>query len=192
MPTKAKQRSQPITKSRIEKALKSSGATTMSALYRRWGAREAFPAPHPNASRNCFPTSPTGSRRTRRPKRKAAKGIKKTSPKKKTAPKTPAKKPVAKKAGGKKSYKRHAKNPFREGSGYGLVFDILAAHPKGMRRDQLVEAYAKASGKPLKTAGYDCAVVLSAKDSVTGPRHRSCRNGFFCIKENLFCRLMLS
>lgn len=88
-------------------------------------------------------------------------------------------------------FSRHSKNPFRPSSSYGVAFDILAAHPKGMNKDELVRLLAKTTGKSEKLAGYDASVVLSAKESPTGMRHRSCKEGFWIHKENKFVKLML-
>ena len=88
-----------------------------------------------------------------------------------------------------KRYPRSPTNPFRDGSGYGLVFDILAAHRDGIAKEKLIEVYAKASRKNLKRAGYDVAVLLSAKNSKAGERHRSCADGFWVERENSFLRL---
>ena len=84
---------------------------------------------------------------------------------------------------------RHAKNPFREGSSYATAYDIVAAHPKGLRKDEWVELFCKATGKDLKHARYDLAVLLSAKESATSQRHRSCRDGFWMERDNDHVRL---
>jgi hypothetical protein len=60
-----------------------------------------------------------------------------------------------------------------------------------MRRDELTALAMKATGKDQKHARYDVSVVLSAKDSSTGPRHRSCREGFWVERENSHVRLRL-
>ena len=76
-------------------------------------------------------------------------------------------------------FRRHPKNPFREGSGYALAFDVLASHQTGVARDHLTNLYAKAARKPLKNASFDIAVLLSPKgESVTSERHKSCREGY--------------
>jgi len=93
----------------------------------------------------------------------------------------PAKKAVAKTSS---KYPRHPKNPFRVGSSYATAFDILASFKDGLHRKKLVELHAKATGKSEKKAGYDCAVLLSAKESNAGPRHRSCRDGYWVRREN--------
>ena len=83
-------------------------------------------------------------------------------------------------------YPRASTNNFREGSSYGICYDILVAHPEGMPRQQPIEALAKATGKSLKNAGYDVAVVTSARPEF---RHASCRPGFICIREGDNVRL---
>ncbi len=80
-------------------------------------------------------------------------------------------------------------NPFRDGSSYGAAYDILAKHQEGLPRQKLVELLAKATGKSVKRAGFDVAVIMSAKNSVNSPRHLSCRNGFFIEKTNGACIL---
>ena len=100
----------------------------------------------------------------------------------------PAKKAVAKTSS---KYPRHPKNPFRVGSSYAKAFDILAAYRKGMHRTLLGEVLAKETGKDLKRASYDAAVILSAKESNTGPRHRSCRDGFWIQRENDHVQLVI-
>jgi hypothetical protein len=79
---------------------------------------------------------------------------------------------------------RVSSNPFRDGSSYGVGYDILASHKEGLPRQKFVELLAKATGKSTKRAGFDAAVVLSAKDGPTGPRHPSCREGYWVIREN--------
>jgi len=81
-------------------------------------------------------------------------------------------------------YPRHEKNPFRMNSSYGRVFDSFASFKNGVRRDELLTKVAEAVGKDLKHAAYDLAVILSAKESNTGPRHRSCAEGFWVRREN--------
>ena len=123
-------------------------------------------------------------------KSKSLKSTTKRSPKPK-APKSiakvkPTKAPKASQPAKKSQDPRAATNPFRQGSAYGICYDILAANPLGMPRQQLIEQLAKASAKPLKNAGYDAAVVLSARPDF---RHTCCRPGFIIIKENDNVRL---
>jgi len=121
---------------------------------------------------------------------------------KKATPKTG--KPTKKAKGGKVSkakmgedkptkrlVKHSASNPFRPG-GYGILYDILASHPDGMAVDALKRRYMEITGKDADHARYDLCVILSAKDSPTGPRHRSCREGFWIERENDHARLRLS
>ena len=105
----------------------------------------------------------------------------------------PAKSTRAK--GGK--YPHDPRNPFREGSNYSLVFNVLASFPAGVEKTKLVELVAAASGKDLVHAGYDCQVLLSAKGNEQGlsrndgPRHRSCRPGFWIDRNNSHVKLVV-
>ena len=124
-------------------------------------------------------------------KSKSPKSITKRSPKPQPkASKPTAAKPVkstkAPKASTKSQPPRAATNPFRQGSAYGVCYDILAAHPEGMPRQQLITDLAKASGKPIKNAAYDSAIVLSARPDF---RHTCCRPGFIIKRENDNVRL---
>ena len=93
------------------------------------------------------------------------------------AEKKPAKAP-------KKSPVPHdSRNPFRPGSGYGLLVDIIAAAgPKGIGKEDLLKAYCKATGKDIVHAKYDLAVINSASET-SEKRHRSCADGFTILKE---------
>ena len=83
----------------------------------------------------------------------------------------------------KSSIPRHPKNPFREGSGYGLLVDLLAhAGSKGIGKPELIQAYAKTSGKDEQHSKYDLAVLLSASTD-SEKKHRSCRDGFSILRE---------
>lgn len=94
--------------------------------------------------------------------------------------KNPSKK-VAK-AVAKSKVPRHPKNPFRPGSGYGLLVDIIAnAGSKGIGKEDLLKAYCKATGKDIVHAKYDLAVINSASET-SERRHRSCADGFTIIK----------
>lgn len=92
-----------------------------------------------------------------------------------------SKKPA--KTSAKSKVPRHKDNPFRPGSGYGLLVDIIAAAgPKGIGKEDLQKEYAKCSGKDLTHTKYDMAVINSASKDCDH-RHRSCRDGFTIIKE---------
>ena len=99
-----------------------------------------------------------------------------------TIPKSGKSEKTAKK-NSKAKYARCDKNPFREGSNYSLAFDILASSKDGLSLAEWRERYAKAARKSLKLASYDIQVLLTAKDSPTGERHRSCRDGFYIERE---------
>ena len=78
---------------------------------------------------------------------------------------------------------RHSKNPFREGSSYGLLVDMIAsAGSKGIGKPDLIRAFSKVSGKDETHARYDLAVILSASTD-SERKHRSCRDGFALIRE---------
>ena len=115
-------------------------------------------------------------------KKIAAKTVKPAA-KKPTKPlKKPAKAPqksASKKPAFNSPVPRATGNPFREGSAYSVAYDILASNPAGMTRPELVAQVSKATGKDERHAGFDVAVLLSAKDSLTGERHQSCREGFW-------------
>ena len=81
------------------------------------------------------------------------------------------------------TYPHCDKNPFREGSNYALAFDVLAAYPDGLPLATWRERYAKAARKSLKLASYDIQVLLTAKDTPTGERHKSCRDGFYIERQ---------
>jgi hypothetical protein len=97
--------------------------------------------------------------------------------------------------GGK--YPHDPRNVFRPGSNYALVFNVLASFPNGLEKAKLVELVSAASGKDLVHAGYDCQVLLSAKGNEPGlsrndgPRHRSCRSGFWINRNNTNVKLMV-
>jgi hypothetical protein len=132
----------------------------------------------------------TVKKATKKPK--AAKGKKAVKKSAKTKGKAKAKaKPVKPAKPSKKANKgvvlskfpRHPKNPFREGSAYSAIFDAFVTKKNGIRRDELTKLAMEATGKDMKHSSYNLAVILSAKDSNTGSRHQSCREGFFVERE---------
>ena len=110
---------------------------------------------------------------------KAGAGTAKSAP----VPTTGKEKFRTSKRSGRTVYVRHSKNPFREGSNYALAFDILASFPDGLPLAEWRERYSKAARTSLKLAGYGIQVLLTAKDTPTGERHRSCRDGFYIERE---------
>lgn len=99
---------------------------------------------------------------------------------------SPATKPVAKepKAAKPRASKvpRHPQNPFREGSNYGTLVDLIAAAGKdGVAKDALIKAYCKATGKEERLARFDLSVIVSAAQDAE-KRHRSCRDGFQILR----------
>ena len=101
-------------------------------------------------------------------------------------------KPVKiKKAVPQGKFPRHPKNPFREGSAYGQIFDAFVRKQAGIRRDELTKLSMDACNTDLKHTAYNLAVILSAKESNTGPRHPSCREGFWVKRDNDHLTLMI-
>lgn len=129
------------------------------------------------------------SKQAKKPAAKAKAKKAKTSAKAKAT--KPAKQAKASKAAKAKPAKlvkagkfpRHPKNPFREGSAYGHIFDGFVRKDNGLRRDELLQLAMDATGKDVKHAAYDLAVIRSAKESNTGPRHPSCAEGFWVKRE---------
>jgi len=79
-------------------------------------------------------------------------------------------------------FPRHPKNPFRPGTDYGVLVDILATvGANGTDKDSLLEKHCRIAGKDLRLARYDFQVIASAQRGK--PRHQSCRKGFFILKQ---------
>lgn len=116
----------------------------------------------------------------------------------KTGKKTTAKKPAIKQPEKtapvkQATYPHHASNPFlRAGSSYGACFNILAAHPTGLHKNTLIELLAKETHKDIAHAKFDAAVVLSARESINGSRHRSSKPGYYIKRTNDHVQLMLA
>jgi len=89
-------------------------------------------------------------------------------------------------------YQRHPRNPFRPGSSYALIFDILATRKDGIGRDELIKLLRKETGKDEKRVAYDLAIILSARESPASARHRSCKDGFWIKREWHHYTLMLA
>lgn len=125
------------------------------------------------ASKRAVKKSQTPSKKqTSKPSRKSPKSTKAVKPAK---PQKPSPK-------FRSSVPRSPSNPFREGSSYGICFDLLAAHPEGMPREELIAELSRITKKPLKNAGFDASVVLSPTES--GKRHSSCRGTYTVEKTN--------
>lgn len=116
---------------------------------------------------------------------KSGKGSKSTKAAKKSTEAKKTKEP-------KRKFTIHPANPFRPGSSYHACFNILGKFMKaGLHRKKLVELLARETGKDETRAGYDAAVLLSAKESNTGPRHRSCKEGFWVRRTNDHVQLVV-
>ena len=167
----------------IKKAIESSKPTSLTGLWKALGGsgsvsgsaskkmREAGPGIEGVLAENKAGTAKAEGEQVS-PKSKPAK----------KADKKPAKSP-------KSSIPRHQKNPFREGSGYGLLVDLLAqAGAKGIGKPELIKAYSSASGKDETHCRYDLAVILSAA-TTSEKIHRSCRSGFSILREQDHLRI---
>ena len=128
------------------------------------------------------------------------KRVSKTTAKKKAArkatakPRTPAKKTAKKTRPQQKVAKHVDGNPYRDGSFYATCFDCLAkmGTKKPVSRQKLLTAYCKASGKEVKKAKYDLAVILSPTKEGTG--HRSSRKMAYYVErlENSMVKLHMA
>ena len=120
-------------------------------------------------------------------KGKGKKAVKQsTKAAKKTAKKAKTVKTI--KATKRGKYPRHAKNPFRDGSAYATAFDIMAAYPKGLPKEKLIELFCRETHKDKQHGQYDCAVLCSAKNN---SRHQSCADGFTVERQNDFVQLII-
>ena len=79
--------------------------------------------------------------------------------------------------------------PYRKGSAYSKVYQILAEHPNGISRADLIREAARRCKKPASRSAFDVAVVVSPRESCTGPRHRSARDGYFLEVEGSCLKL---
>ena len=73
----------------------------------------------------------------------------------------------------------NASTPYRKGSAYSKVYQILMEHPDGISRADLIREAARRCKKPASRSAFDVAVVVSPRESCTGPRHRSARESYF-------------
>jgi hypothetical protein len=150
-------------------------------------AKVAKQAKSPKAKANKVKAAGKGKKAKAPAKAKAKKPAKQV--KAKSAKTLKAKPAKVVKAG---KFPRHPKNPFREGSAYGQIFDAFVLHGKsGIRRDELLQLAMDATGKDVKHAAYDLAVIRSAKESNNGPRHPSCAEGFWVKRDNDCFTLMV-
>ena len=93
---------------------------------------------------------------------------------------------------------RHPANKFREGSSYGICFDLLAeAGGAGLPRERLIALLAKATNKDIQHAAFDAQVVCSARKNddglnpFEGSRNRSCKMGFYVERTNGHVKIVL-
>jgi len=146
-----------------------------------------------NTAKSTKTTTKVTTKETNKPKTTAktdTKPVKALSSKDTRARGTGAERPVAlaKKVTAKvvktPAYGRHPSNPFRPLSSYSKVYDVFSSYKQGVNRQDLLKAVSRFIGKHEKHSSYDLAVILSAKESNNGPRHKSCRPGYWVKKEN--------
>lgn len=82
-----------------------------------------------------------------------------------------------------------ASTPYRKGSAYSKVYQILTEYPDGISRADLIREAARRCKKPASRSAFDVAVVVSPRESCTGPRHRSARDGYFLEVEGSCLKL---
>jgi hypothetical protein len=157
-----------MTAEAVNKALEASKATSLTGLYRALGGSGSIPGSTAKRMRELV-----GDLEERLAKNKAV-GSPATKPTAKKEPK--AAKPKASRV------PRHPQNPFREGSNYGTLVDLIAqAGQTGVSKDSLIKSYCRATGKEERLAKYDLSVIVSASQDAE-KRHRSCRDGFQVIR----------
>ena len=163
-----------LSKESILKALGASNATSLTALHKAMGGKGSVPGSTSKRMRELVPDLTD-----RLLANKGEKPQPTTARKKSTKALPPSK------------YPRHSSNPYRAGSSYGLCYDILAGHKDGIRRDELIGILAKEGRTTATRAGFNVSVVLSSRESATGPRHRSARQGYFVRVTNDHVQLIV-
>ncbi|HPG00220.1 MAG TPA: hypothetical protein PLE77_09115 [Kiritimatiellia bacterium] len=163
-----------LSKEAVLEALKSSNATSLTALHKAMGGTGSVPGSTAKRMRELVPDI------EKRLEANKGEKIQPTTAKRKSTKALPSPK-----------YPRHLSNPYRERSSYGLCYDILASQKEGIRRDELIGILAKEGGTTTTRAGFNTSVVLSPRESATGPRHRSARQGYFVRVTNDHVQLIV-
>lgn len=160
----------------IKTALQSSKPTSLTGLWKALGRSGSVSGSASKRMRNEFPGLEAILAENKAGTAKAEGD--EVSPKSK-----PAKKADKKPAKSHKStVSRHSKNPFRDGSSYGLLVDLIsAAGSKGIGKETLLAEFCRLSGKDLQHAKYDLAVINSASED-SDKRHKSCADGFTIVR----------
>lgn len=165
-----------ITAETIKQVLESTKCTSLTTLWRALGGSGSVSGASAKKMREEFSGIEAILAEN---KGKSANAEGSVEPLKSKPAKKADKKPV--KAPKKSAVPRNLKNPFREGSGYALLVDLLAA-AGSIGKPEVIKAYCKASGKDEIHARYDLAVILSASTD-SEKKHRSCRDGFSILRE---------
>ena len=163
-----------LTEELVRQAIKDSGANSFTSLYRALG-HKAKPNGKATATIKALVPEIEELLKANKPE---------GTPKSEPSSEKKSNKPTPKATGFKSTkFPRHPKNPFREGSGYGLLTDIIAsAGTEGIAKPDVLKAYCKATGKDDIHARYDLAVINSAS-TVSERKHRSCRDGFSILRD---------
>ncbi len=151
-----------IRKSDVSKILYEKKPTSLTEISKALGYKGSVSGSLSKKIKKWYPTIDSWLKRNQEEKSgKKTKEIKK-----------PIKKSQQKKIN-KKLPPRSPFNGYRIGSNYALCFDLLyqMGLKKAVRRKDLLEKYAELSGKEIKNAGYDLAVILSVRED--GRFHRS-------------------
>ena len=171
----------------IKKALESSKPTSLTGLWKALGGSGSVSGSTSKKMREAVPGIEAILAENKAGTAKAEGTV--VSAKAKRLPKTD-KKPA--KAPKKSAVPRNLKNPFRDGSSYGLLVDLIAeVGSKGIGKETLLAEFCRISGKDLQHAKYDLAVINSASET-SERRHRSCADGFTILKEGDNYRIRFS
>ena len=168
-----------ITRERIAEILESQKPKSLTEVYRLLGGQGKLSGSFAGKIRNLVPDIEkvvAGNKAGAVQSDGKPEATSRTSKTSKAAKKTP-------KAVANSKVPRHKDNPFRPGSGYGLLLDLIAnAGEKGIGKPDLLKSYCKISGKDEQHARFDLAVINSARQD-SDKRHRSCADGFTILKE---------
>lgn len=160
----------------IRKALETTKCTSLTGLWKALGGSGSVSGSSAKKMREAFPDIEVilaGNKAGTAKSEGAVLPLKDKQVRK--ADKKPANSP-------KSTISRHQKNPFREGSSYGLLVDLIAAvGSKGIGKETLLAEFCRLSGKDLQHAKYDLAVINSASED-SDKRHKSCADGFTIVR----------
>jgi len=83
-------------------------------------------------------------------------------------------------------------NPFRTGTSYYHIYNVLSAHPQGVSREMLIDKVCKLTKKTTRHIGWDVSIVCSAdQDGSAHPSVKSKSDIYYVQKLNNYYRLIL-